>query len=419
MANKAWKHASASQISTFRDCPRKWWWNKIVGVPTPSTPATELGSEVHAVLETRLKTGEWPDRPSNVRASRWKQVLGIAQKEEPWLPGETIDAANIERAIEIATDVVPIIGFIDWLEPEQRRVSDHKTIGNMRYAKTEDELAEDLQGALYVVAAHRQYGVQWPITFRHLQLPTKEGTAQTTQYEFEQEDAEALLDDAIADMREMQRLASETEPEGVPAQKSSCRKYGGCPFVDRCEAHLGGGKMGSLWEKLTAQKEPEPPKPASKPVAATPVTPPEVETPEVTISGLPHPHEGKTLKQIWKEEGITVPGVTEPEPVAYSPAGAGGMTLYINCFPRQANVTYLERWVTEWVDEIAESHRVLDIRLLSYGKGKALLAEKLMQHVRDGGDLPQHLVVDRKWSYSDALLENLIPLATQVVERIM
>jgi RecB family exonuclease len=428
MANKPWKHASASQIGTFRDCPRKWWWNKIVGVPTPSTPATELGSEVHAVLETRLKTGAWPERPSDVRASRWEQVLTIAKKEQPWLPDATIDSANIERSIEITTDVVPIIGFIDWLEPEQRRVSDHKTIGNMRYAKSEDDLAEDLQGALYVVAAHRQYGVPWPISFRHLQLPTKQGEGQTAQYEFEQEDAEALLDDAIADMHQMQRFALETEPEAVPAQKSSCRKYGGCPFVDRCGAHLGGGKMGSLWEKLSAKKGSASTTPASKPVGSmpanvftsfTPVTPPEVKTPEVTVSGFPDPREGMTLKEIWKQEGVSVPGVTDPQPAASSPAASDGMTVYINCRPRNAQVTYLESWVTQWIDEIAESHRVTDIRLLSFGKGKIRLAEKLMEHVRDGGTLPDHLVVDRKWSYSDALLESLIPLATQVVERFM
>ena len=49
------KHVSASQITTFRDCPRKWYFEKVVGLPRPSTGSTELGSAVHAVLEDYLR----------------------------------------------------------------------------------------------------------------------------------------------------------------------------------------------------------------------------------------------------------------------------------------------------------------------------------------------------------------------------
>ena len=49
------KHVSASQITTFRDCERKWYFEKIVGLTRPSTGSTELGSAVHAVLEGYLR----------------------------------------------------------------------------------------------------------------------------------------------------------------------------------------------------------------------------------------------------------------------------------------------------------------------------------------------------------------------------
>jgi len=48
---KPWTHASPSQIKTFRRCARKWWYNKIAGLSTPSTPATDLGKRVHDVAE--------------------------------------------------------------------------------------------------------------------------------------------------------------------------------------------------------------------------------------------------------------------------------------------------------------------------------------------------------------------------------
>jgi CRISPR/Cas system-associated exonuclease Cas4 (RecB family) len=46
-----------SQIKTFTSCPRKWWINKVAGVATPSTPATERGSAVHTIIESYLVNG--------------------------------------------------------------------------------------------------------------------------------------------------------------------------------------------------------------------------------------------------------------------------------------------------------------------------------------------------------------------------
>ena len=55
------KHVSASQISTFLDCPRKWYLNKIVGLDSPSSAATELGGDVHTQLEAYLRGEGGPD----------------------------------------------------------------------------------------------------------------------------------------------------------------------------------------------------------------------------------------------------------------------------------------------------------------------------------------------------------------------
>ena len=65
MQSNKLEHVSASQITTFRDCPRKWYFDKIVKVPRVSTAATELGSAVHEELEHYLKEGR---NPSNTPA---------------------------------------------------------------------------------------------------------------------------------------------------------------------------------------------------------------------------------------------------------------------------------------------------------------------------------------------------------------
>lgn len=38
---------SASQISTFRDCQRKWGFKYIAGLEDPAGPAAALGTETH------------------------------------------------------------------------------------------------------------------------------------------------------------------------------------------------------------------------------------------------------------------------------------------------------------------------------------------------------------------------------------
>jgi len=482
--NRPWKHASVSQIKTFRDCPRKWWWNKIVGLPTPSSEATEIGSYVHAILECRLKSGEWPEmRLAEVPRHLWERCLSIAKKETPWLPREPVEARNVELGFELPTPVVPIIGFIDWVEEHEGRITDHKTSGNLSYAKSDDDLLEDLQGALYAKAAHEVLKWEYPIGFRHLTLPSREPDrpGMKSEAEFDQGMVDEAYEGALVDMREMQALAKEEDPEGVPANYKSCRKYGGCPFVDRCAAHKGGGKMGSLLDKLDVKVE-----------GVTPVTPPETRggaASSVDVESMlaakrgkaPAPKESKPdthLAAILSKESNPLP---DPQPIkkpplpkadeeatasekvpaevshdfaggwaelakhygissgmtlgeymaqkeAASKGGAGsvalvsGMTLYINCAPRPrpgVNVTYVEEWISPWLEQLAQEHRVSDLRMLSFGKGKFALVERVLEEVKNGHPVPQHLVVDRKFFYSDALLESLIPLAAFVVERMM
>lgn len=45
---------SPSQISTFEECPRKWWFIYIHKIPTVQHPAAKLGTATHKALETSL-----------------------------------------------------------------------------------------------------------------------------------------------------------------------------------------------------------------------------------------------------------------------------------------------------------------------------------------------------------------------------
>ena len=49
---------SPSQIDTFLTCRRKWWFNKIMGLPIPQHPAAALGESVHTSIEKFFETGD-------------------------------------------------------------------------------------------------------------------------------------------------------------------------------------------------------------------------------------------------------------------------------------------------------------------------------------------------------------------------
>jgi hypothetical protein len=58
---REFKSISASQISNYRDCPRKWWYQSVLGLPTPQNASAALGEAVHAQLEKYLNDGDYPD----------------------------------------------------------------------------------------------------------------------------------------------------------------------------------------------------------------------------------------------------------------------------------------------------------------------------------------------------------------------
>ena len=58
---KEFKSTSASQITTFRDCKRLWFYQSIMGLPTPQRASAALGEAVHTQLEKYLDDGTQPD----------------------------------------------------------------------------------------------------------------------------------------------------------------------------------------------------------------------------------------------------------------------------------------------------------------------------------------------------------------------
>ena len=312
-----WRGCSASQISSHLACNRSWWWDKIFKSPRQETEAQREGSVMHAMLEDYLQFGTIPDG-----------VLGqCAMAGSVFLPRPPIaDPRMIEAGFLLDTPHLPvqIIGFLDLVEPEEEMVTDHKTTSDLKYAKTVEELALDIQGGLYgsvgpaVVEAicsgaepeiikrggeeAPAYRIDptrvalYPGWFRHVQYQRgrKGPKASETRVFMEVSDLQATLRNIQAEMWKMAGHAVIDDPAQVPANPDHCRKYGRpCEYYSLCaQCDRGFGLEGRIRQAMANQENSmsgsfdwkksfdAPSAPQAEPIQAPMVSPP------VTFKGV-------------------------------------------------------------------------------------------------------------------------------------
>ena len=196
MAKKHWRElrerklftTSGTQHETYERCKRKWWikWVRKLGEP-PRAP-TGFGTVLHSVI-ARYQMAD------DLGRDRHGQVVdlypvGWEQPEEKWggIPGDPLTVVKQQRfgffkscefddeVIRIFCEqckgsgqcvyvggqppdtcnkcggdglsaIVKIMGFIDVVTPDS--VQDHKSIKNIRYAKSQKKLASNRQLLIY------------------------------------------------------------------------------------------------------------------------------------------------------------------------------------------------------------------------------------------------------------------------------
>lgn len=296
---KAWNHASPSQIKTFRMCKRKWFWEKIVGLPSPGTAATAFGVQVHALLEAYLKGGQPPS--GNTLHGR-AALPGLRFLPDP----ADVRPADVERSFQLLLPgaKAPLHGVIDLVEPQHKdhngvwlpRVTDHKTTSNFRYMKKEAELLADPQAITYLaelVQLLRREGLQVPDTlaFRHVYYLTDQRhkpEASPVQVRMDLARLDTGCESLVRTIDQMHALSTCTEPAEVPADLTQCGAYGGCPFQYQCARAQAPGatalqaaarfnskpkenaSMSTLAERIAARKASQAAQPTDTPAAPTP-----------------------------------------------------------------------------------------------------------------------------------------------------
>ena len=263
LRHKPFRHASASQITTFRRCELRWWFEKIGGLQSPEGKALTFGKLLHSQAETYLVEGRAGWAPTDDEDTLKARKLILTAATAGRLPAEgSVSAADVERAFALVSSnwPVPVVGAIDWMEGDT--VNDHKSLSAWKYMRTEEALRADVAGAIYSAAAcgtepevptppvvvhggdhgpDRIYPVikapihLRPTRFRHVYYRTTEP--------YQTDERAVLLEPATTagnlngiknTLWDMVVVAKETSPREVKHNTEACYDHGKCPRQGLC-----------------------------------------------------------------------------------------------------------------------------------------------------------------------------------------
>lgn len=293
--------ASASQMSTYLSCPRKWWFQKALRMPEVQAQQKFIfGDRLHEACERYLLSDEtgrdiesgepyelWPDGwdkgLGSYDAGIMRQIveMGIAEGILRRTPLRRIEAPFFHTI----SPNVGICGYRDVAAPGL--VEDHKSISRRKYKSSQKALAEDPQLLIYAAIDIREQMTatkQMPdpedeITLRHNQfikdpddlfVQACETTVTVGEViEFWEKHIVRAGIEMLA-LKQAKLDAKNWEDVEGPRKKGACREYGACPFANVC-----GGVMTP--QALRAQVER---------INEIPIEPEEPETSGATNMGI-------------------------------------------------------------------------------------------------------------------------------------
>ena len=229
---------SASRTSTFVECNRIAAWKYIAGVEDVGDDATDTGKLVHAVLEQHKKHG--------YQLNLMNEIDSIAAEALPFVEDFRWDnGMEVEGARNAFEDHQPFFvqgrhlwtGFKDLRRPGH--VTDYKTSGNFKWAKTPEALLVDPQAVLYAVDEFVRG--DWHEDVVHLQWLY---LSKRKPYKAKPVTVDVTRDYAFKAFEALERIADELEAlaAAAPADPALRHKYVldvVQPNYDRCSNHYG------------------------------------------------------------------------------------------------------------------------------------------------------------------------------------
>jgi hypothetical protein len=240
---------SPSQLISKRRCSRYWGFQKLLNMRHDSAPAV-FGRDVHGLREAHLQTGEPIDQTTKagiVASTGLHQIPSpgnvIVEREfAQWLrPRDTYrgDGGLYWGGI---IDMLSGPGFPR--EDSAAFLGDHKTTGDLKWAKSETELRSDPQWNVYVEYFFQLTGLDSVPTLWHYITTKKPFVSKPVWVEAKRDDQYrlAIVDQLKNETYEIEniRRAPPDDVNDLEPNLSACRDFGGCPYQGGvCRVGLG------------------------------------------------------------------------------------------------------------------------------------------------------------------------------------
>lgn len=240
-------YLSPSQITTYMQCPRLYYWRYVLGEIAPPRGATVQGTATHraaqAALIHRMTTGERMSTEEVQDAAAGAFDAGIPEadlaidEEQGALKDEAVGLAAlwlekvepllhpvaVEERWEIEVDGIPVVGYMDVREEDG--ICDLKTVGRSPEA---DQAEKSVQFALYAIAGEACHGMFAP-EIRADYLVKNKTPKHIRQALTLPEGRLAAAEDAVVEVAEA--VSAGRFPRNPSSHLCNARQ---CPFYPRC-----------------------------------------------------------------------------------------------------------------------------------------------------------------------------------------
>ena len=241
---------SASQLKTYHDCPRKWFFAKVLGYPEPTSPAAELGRKLHAEVEAYFVDGVVPET-----LEARLLLEGLPERRDDLV----VEGQATIHVYPGRNDGPRFTGFIDLIEPADPVVIwDHKTTSSLRWAKSEYELKHDIQMVSYAHFYFLADSTAQEVEVVHNYVTTKGTTERRiVRARLTRDEVEARWGELVELMETMEATRALGDVREVTKNESACSKYGGCAHRENC-ARASFGRPIAMFNPPDAPKPDQP-----------------------------------------------------------------------------------------------------------------------------------------------------------------
>lgn len=245
---------SPSQVATFLECPRKWWFQSAMKMPDAKIDPTAFnyGNTLHEVAERFLRADDQgrdeSGQPVDLYPAGWDKKV---QRAEAIQIKDRIEKAiekgvlrrlpnrNVETWFKIpVVDDIWMRGLMD--QDNEEICEDHKSTSSRRWAMGKTKLSKDSKMLCYAWVQWTRYGND-PIRLRlnyfnkdHGDDGVWEVTAPIPAKDVEEFWTDEVVPAAL-DMAQYKILGDgDWQTVEGPRVRGICEKYKGCPFAEIC-----------------------------------------------------------------------------------------------------------------------------------------------------------------------------------------